>query len=137
MSCVLRASGEHFDVDAFLIDCNLDPLSIWRRGEKRSQDAKPNKTSGIRFEVSTAEFSNLAAQVKDALNFLQLHRGWVAKLVAFPGVEGVTADFGVETTPPHWASFTFAPSLLAALAAAGISLELSTHPSVEEEGRNA
>jgi hypothetical protein len=137
MSCVLRASGKHFDVDAFLVDCKLEPLGIWRKGERRSQGAKPNEASGVRFEVSAAEFSNLAAQVKDALAFLQLHRAWVAKLVGFPGIESVIADFGAETKPPHWTSFAFEPSLLAALGAAGISLELSTYPVIEEEARNA
>jgi len=137
MSCVLRASGKDFDVDDFLGDGKLEPLSIWRKGERRAQSAKPNETSGVRFEVSAAEFSNLPAQAKDALAFLQLHREWLRKLVAFPGVERVTADFGTETKPPHWASFAFEPSLLAALGAAGISLELSTYPVVEEQARNA
>jgi len=137
MSCVLRAAGESFDVDAFLVECKTSPLSIWRKGEKRFQRAKPSETSGVRFQVSVAEFSELSAQVNDALDFLQVHHELVVKLVAFPGVESVVADFGIESKPPHWASFVFESSLLASLGQAGISLELSVYPSAEEGAGNA
>jgi hypothetical protein len=137
MSCVLRAAGENFDVEAFLVQCQAAPLSTWKKGEKRSQGASANKTSGVRFQVSDAEFSDLSAQANDALAFLQVHREWLARLVAFPGVEQVVADFGTESKPPYWASFVFEPSLLVALGKAGIALELSVYPSSESEAGHA
>ncbi len=133
MSCVLRAAGESFDVEAFLVQCPAAPLSTWKKGEKRSQGASEYRTSGVRFQVSYAGFSDLAAQVNDALAFLQAHREWLARLVSFPGVKRVVADFGTESKPPYWASFVFEPSLLVALGEAGIALELSVYPSVESE----
>ena len=137
MSCVLRAAGRSFDVDAFLAECKVPPLSTWRRGEKRSQRARSSETSGVRFQVSTADFSNLSAQITDALAFLQVHHELVAKLVAFSGVESVVADFGAESKPPHWASYVFESSLLSALGQAGVSLEISVYPSAEEGAGNA
>lgn len=49
-------------------------------------------------------------------------------LAAFPGVETVTLDFGAEIHAPFWASFDFAPELLAAMGHLGVHLMLSTYP---------
>lgn len=137
MSCVLRATGKQFDVDSFLVGCPVEPLSIWRKGQRRSQAAEPSETSGVRFEVSSAEFSDLPAQINDARAFFQRQREWVAALAAFPGVESIVADFGVETRAPHWSSFCFGPELLAALSNAGVALELSIYPVVEARAGDA
>jgi hypothetical protein len=129
MSCVLRAAGTNFDVTAFLLSSEVKPLSLWHRGEKRSPKSNPNETSGVRFQISTAEFNRLATQASDALAFFRENRDWLARLVTFPGVESVVADFGAETQAPYWASFIFEVPLLVALGEAGVALELSTYPS--------
>ena len=131
MSCYLRFSGAGLDVDAFLADCGLAPFRLWRRGEARfpgKPQSRLQSNSGATFLVSEADFSELARQCDDALAFLRTHEARLARLVSFAGVEAAIMDFGVATTPPHWASFAFAPDLLAALAAVKVTLGLSVYP---------
>lgn len=128
MSCVLRASGEHFDVDLFLAAGGLEPERVWRKGEQRLPKNHAAETSGLTFIVSTADFSELEAQSCDALAFLSRNKPFVLGLAAFPGVETVTLDFGAEIHAPFWASFDFAPELLAAMGHLGVRLMLSTYP---------
>lgn len=115
MSCMLRADGKTFNVDSFLTNCSLEPAKVWRAGEPQFPFSQPHgrikDTSGISFEVSNADFSELSLQIQDAITFFRTHEGFIVRLTSFPGVERVVADFGVEVSAPVWASFSF-PSLL-------------------------
>jgi hypothetical protein len=139
MACILRASGADFDVGAFVATSALIPHSIWRRGEPRYPQARPDEerhaTSGLRILASKAEFSDLALQIADAVEFLRQHRDAVRALAASEGVTSVLLDFGAEMSPPGWASFTFPPELLSLAGAAGVSVCLSVYP-VDVEARD-
>lgn len=132
MTCILRASGTDFDVDAFVAGSALTPHSIWRRGGSRYPQASPggdrHDTSGLRILVSKAEFSDLSLQVADAVEFLQQHHDAVGALAANEGVTYACLDFGAEMSPPDWASFTFPPELLSLAGAAGVAVCLSVYP---------
>lgn len=128
MSCVLRAAGEHFDVDLFLAGDGLGPDRVWRKGEATLSKRHPSRTSGLSFVVSTADFSELETQSDDALAFLARNEAFVRGLAAFPGVEMVVLDFAAEIRDPFFASFDFPPELLSAMGRLGIRLALSTYP---------
>ena len=128
MPCVLRAAGEHFNADLFLASGGLEPERVWRSGESSLPKSHPTGTSRLTFVVSTADFSELEAQSCDALAFLSRNKALALGLAAFPGVETVTLDFGAEIHAPFWASFDFAPELLAAMGHLGVRLMLSTYP---------
>lgn len=132
MSCILRASGINFDVTAFLSSCKLEPLAVFKKGEARYPASQPEgpkrERSGINFEVSDADFSELARQMQEAIAFVQQHEIFISALKAFPGVENITIDFGAEIHPPGWCSFNFSSDLLLAVGRLGISLELSVYP---------
>lgn len=136
MSCMLRASGVSFDVMAFLANCELEPVSVQLKGEPRFPKSQPNgpifERSGVNFEASPADFSELKEQMKDTAEFLREHEALISRLKAFPGVENLTLDFGAEIHPPGWCSFHFPSDLLLSIGALGISLGLSVYP-VEEE----
>ncbi len=55
MSCVLRVSGEHLDVDALLLSQNLIPVITWRKGDERYLKGRFRTDSGANFDVSHAE----------------------------------------------------------------------------------
>jgi hypothetical protein len=133
---MLRASGVLFDVDLFLKDCALKPVRVGRKGERRYPNSKTNEAtllvSSVNFEVSEADFSELKGQFEDAQVWLAAHRDEVTRLVQFPGVEGVTVDFGVEIRPPGWSSFTFPPALTSLVGGLGLHLELSVYPISDE-----
>ena len=79
MSCVLRAAGEGFNVDPFLKDSTLKPLIVHNRDEPSFSGLKPaarlNEVAGMNVNVSVREFSDLAGQVEDAINFLLANEG--------------------------------------------------------------
>jgi hypothetical protein len=133
---MLRASGAKFDVDLFLKDCSLQPVRVWRKGERKAPSSQSNQKtiteSSVSFEVSGADFSELTIQFADAQLWLAQNRDEVARLVRFPGVEGVSVDFGVEIRPPGWSSFTFPPSLTTLVGALGLELQISVYPTNDE-----
>lgn len=137
MTCILRASGKHFDVDDFISKSSLITSSLWRKGEKRFPNSRTNETtnqaSGIRIVASEADFSELSRQIEDVIAFLRQHLDAIKMLTAFHGVEGAVLDFGAELHPPGWASFTFPTELLALAGATGVSLCLSVYPSDPED----
>ena len=136
MSCMLRASGAKFDVDLFLKDCSLEPIRVWRKGERKAPNSESNEKtiteSSVSFEVSDADFSELSIQFADAQLWLGQNRDEVARLVQFPGVDGVSIDFGVEIRPPGWSSFMFPPALTSLVGTLGLQLEISVYPTSDE-----
>lgn len=132
MTCILRAGGTDFDVDAFVATSALTPHSIWRRGEPRSPHANPDgerhDTSGLRILVSKAEFSDLGQQIADAIEYLRQHQDAIRALSSKDGVASATLDFGAEVSPPGWSSFTFPPELLSLTGAVGVAVCLSVYP---------
>ena len=136
MSCILRADGNHFDVDTFMARTSLEVDSLWRKGERRfpkNADSEINQSSGIRIVASEADFSQLAQQIEDVVVFMRQNVEEVKFLASFQGVEGAVLDFGAEIYPPGWASFTFPPELLSLAGEAGVSLCLSVYPTDAEE----
>jgi hypothetical protein len=133
---MLRASGAKFDVDLFLKDCSLEPIRVWRKGERKAPNSESNQKkiteSSVSFEVSDADFSELTIQFGDAQLWLAQNRDEVARLVQFPGVDGVSIDFGAEIRPPGWSSFMFPPALTSLVGTLGVQLEISVYPTSDE-----
>jgi hypothetical protein len=104
MSCILRAYGKSFDVDAFAGTVSMQVQRCWRNGEKRSPgsaiDDHVLESSGVQFVASEAEFSELPKQIEDVILFLRNNKDDIEKLVSFSGVEGAVLDFGAEIYPP-------------------------------------
>jgi hypothetical protein len=100
MSCVLRAHGLTFDVDAFLKESSLTPLTVFHQGEPRAPGSNPGgrliQHSGMNVAVSTGEFSELRRQIEDAILFLETHREEMRRLREFPGGPEVELDFPIE-----------------------------------------
>jgi hypothetical protein len=136
MSTVLRASGADFAIDDFLAGSKLVPISTFRKGEPRMPASQPNgrkhERSGANFSASVAEMSNFELQLEETNGFLREFASEIRSLRVFPGLQGLTLDFGVETKPPHWSSFTFPSDLLSAAGELDVALELSVYPTRDE-----
>ena len=64
MGCVLRAAGERLDVDAFFQQSSLQPLAVYRLGDKGFIKSRgPCIESGFNVAVSDAEMSELDIQI--------------------------------------------------------------------------
>lgn len=132
MSCVLRVRGADFAVDRFLAESPLKPVAVFRKGQPQWPTANPGgpKLNGSGFHVVTseAEFSMLPAQVTDAIRFLQRNRSELSRLNAFPGVERISLDFGIEERDIAAQSESFPPELLRLIGDLGIWLEFTLYP---------
>lgn len=132
MSCVLRAHGSDFSVDRFLEGSELNPCTVYRKGERRSPASKSkvgvNKSSGMVVDVSVADFDDLRGQIRDAITFLKQNEAELARLSKFPGVEGVALDFGIARRDVVAQSDYFPPELLYLAGGLGIGIELSQYP---------
>ena len=67
-------------------------------------------------------------QVADAVRFVEQNQAELARLVAFPGVEKVSLDFGIEERDMAAQSERFPANLLRVMGNLGIWLEFTLYP---------
>jgi hypothetical protein len=67
-------------------------------------------------------------QIADAVRFVEQNQAELARLVAFPGVESVSLDFGIEERDMAAQSERFPPNLLRVVGNLGIWLEFTLYP---------
>ena len=130
MSAVLRASGPGFDVDSFATGSPWTIERVYRCGEPTRVTrpaGRKYEESGLTVVVSEAGFDDFASQVADAVRFLDADGAEVRRLVGFPGVAGVSIDFGVARREVAARVASFPPELVRRAGAAGIGLELSVY----------
>ena len=110
MSCVLRISAP-------ALETGLPGLTI-----------RPHRFEHgtAHFTVSEAGFRDLAAQIGDAVQFLQRHKGDVERLMSLPSAEG-SLDFAVADRNQPAQFNRLSPELVCLAGKAGIGLELSTY----------
>ena len=140
MSCVLRAGGKRFDVDACVDRLGLRVLRVFRRGEPRSP-ARPTGPKSVfscaNVLVSDREFSDYNGQVRDAIRYLKRNRKLLRRLRRYSGVEWAYLDFGVELRDVAVQS-DFLPEELVTMAGnLGLGIELSHYPPISSARRPA
>jgi hypothetical protein len=135
MSCVLRAIGESFDVDAFLGDSAFSRAKTFHRREPRSGDAGEvgeSGPSGFNLPVSDAGMDELERQIQDAANFLREHEEELRRLSRFPGLEAVCLDFAIRRRDVPAQTDVFPADLLWQTGALDIDLVV-THYAVDDD----
>lgn len=132
MSAVIKASGEQFDVDAFLAGCTLPVWTVYRRGERRFPGSQSNKdkqtASGVHVVASGADFDEFPKQVTDATEFLRVQAEQLLRLRSFPGVQVVVIDFGVERRDVAIQCDYLTPELVGLAGSLGMGIALSIFP---------
>jgi hypothetical protein len=88
----LIASGEAFDVDAFVASTTLRPDDVWRRGDQRRYSCVESRhtTSGVEFVLGDGLSVPFLKQEGIAVAYLKAHRDELRALARFPGVESFT-----------------------------------------------
>ena len=129
--CILRASGENFEVDSFLAASTLRPYAVHRRGEV-SRKAEPFTNSGIKVDVSKAG-KEFAENIADAIGFLEEHEKELERLRAFAGISDIRLDFGVFLQEAVARFYYLPPELVSRAGELGIGIELSCYAVSEDE----
>lgn len=126
--CILRAFGDTFNPAEYLRTSSLQPYSIYRRGDRRFRSSESvHEVSGLKIEVSSAEWTDRATQFHDAIEFLRSNHLDLQRLTTWSGVEGVVLDFPFEGGDGS-ANFIRCPIGLARESAAlNIELEFSIY----------
>ena len=133
MGCVLRTYGSEFLVDRFLEESTLTPYEIHHKGEPRlSTTQELHESSGLKVEVSNAEFEDLKKQVADAISFLKAYRKELERLCRFPGVEGACLDFAWTKRDVFCQYDTLPAELLYLAGSVGLDISLSQFPPTAE-----
>ena len=124
LGAVLRVSGSKAGVREFLLRTKWTPLSVFWKGEKRSQHSRSaSKINGFNVSISDAEGLDLSKQVRDVVRILR--RDSAEFRLKRLGLHAVI-DFGVESKSRDApAFFRFPAKLLLLLAGHGLSLEVS------------
>src|SRR5437879_2204601 len=137
MSCVLRAGGTNFAVNEFLASSAIRPTATFHRGEPRFATSQPNgpklNASGFNMVASQTDFADIEIQITEAIHFLEQNQMELTRLVAYPGVEEVMLDFGIEERDIAAQTERFPPKLLSILGRLGIWLEFTLYPCPEPE----
>ncbi len=98
--CVLRVSGDDFDVGAFLGETNLQPYQVYRVGEEVIPGAKKlGRFDDNGFKVDVSDADDLPAQIEDSLAFLRAHESDLRKLAGFNA--DAQLDFGIGRKNPN------------------------------------
>jgi hypothetical protein len=132
-SCYLRVGGKELNVDAYLKEHPCQVSGLHRLGEpryKNKPDGPKLDHSGFNICVSDARFEDLKQQIHDAVVFLKdkEHSEQISTLLAYPGVEDVTLDFGVarddrDEFPVKW--YSFPPEFIQLAGSLGLGLEIT------------
>ncbi len=133
MSCVLRAAGRGFDIEAFLADSPFKPESVYQKGQAKLSGEVGRAAAGFNLTVSRAGFGDLAGQVRDAIAFLDEFEDELRRLGRFTGVDEVSLDFGIAWRDVAAQTDTFPPELLWRVGALDIALGVSHYPAGERE----
>ncbi len=136
MSCVLRASGDHFDVDSFLAESNFEPCAVYHKGEQKHSSKKDDlsASSGFTLDVSEAGFDDFNQQVQDATRFISENHIELVRLKSYLGIKSISLDFGVNTNFDAAArSLRFPQELIQKVAALNIGLEISLYAVSDDE----
>jgi hypothetical protein len=126
MSCVLRASGAEFDAAAYLADSPFRRATVYGRGDPAWAGAARGRASaGFNVSLGEDDGGGLAAQIDEAIEFLDLHEDELRRLGRFPGVEEVEIDFAIEWRDAAMQTDCFPPELLWRAGALDIGLRVT------------
>jgi hypothetical protein len=136
---VLRAAGIDFDVDRFCSATRLSICKVFNRGESRlkSRDSDRHRSlqSGINIPVCETNFDDLEQQITDAIAFFTANEHQIRALCEFPGVEGVSLDFGIKRRDVYVQTDVFPSELVRIAGSLGLEIELTQYP-ISGDGDN-
>jgi len=136
MSCYFRVVGKKLLIDELLEKVDMEPCSVWHKGEPRLTSKPKGKKrlhSGASFVASGAEMTEFNLQVEESIQFLEEFKKEIEIMVAYPGVEEARLDFGINLRDAFINSDYLPPKILALAGNLNIAIELSHYPPCNDE----
>jgi len=133
---MLRVVGESLDIEKLLQEVLIEPDQTWKKGDRRFKSDSNSRLltkSGVFFVASDADMDNFKLQQEETFKFLEKNILQIVKITEFLGVEEVTIDFGVELRDVAIHCDYLTPKFLGIVAKAGIGIEISHYPCIEEQ----
>jgi hypothetical protein len=115
MSVFFSATGDEFDVNAFLISSTLETDDVFYRDQKSNPDSKTSKVTGFSIYISE-EPVKLELLAEAAVCFLENHAIELARLACYPGLTDIRLDFYYDHRPEAAIQCDYLPAKLLALA---------------------
>jgi hypothetical protein len=123
-----------FDIEAYLADSPFTNVVRHLRGQPQLPgSSKLWLSSGFNVTVSEADMDDLAAQIDDAIAFLDEHEDELRRLGRFEGVDGIELDFAVAWRDLATQSDWLPPELLWRAGALDIALRVTHYLTQERE----
>lgn len=132
MGCVLRVYGTEFGVKDFLRESHLQPYEISLKGELTAA-SKLSEHSGLKIDISEADFGNLPEQIADAIFYLKRNKNELHRLRHYAGVEAACLDFAIVKRDVFCQYDTFPAELLYLAEELGLDIELTQFSAEETE----
>ena len=131
---MFRAGGIEFETEAYLAESPFKQATRYRRGEPRwPAGGQASRTSGFNLSIGEADAGDLAAQIDEAIAFLDENEDELRRLGRFEGVEEMEIDFAVEWRDLATQSDWFPPELLWRAGALDIALRVTHYLTPERE----
>lgn len=143
MACILRISGDDFDVDRFIAesewkDVDSELLRVYHKGEFiNTLNKRRHVDSGFSITVSKAGFEDFEQQQRDAISFLSTYAKSFNHLREYHIDNWHCLDFGLDTFPPNRFSKTYiiSPELMRLCAEYNLEIYMSNYFTKKESRR--
>ena len=109
MGCVLRISGDKFNVEKFIQNSKLKPNLIFHKNQpinKLKPKGKKYKSSGLSISTSNADFDNFDIQIKDTIKYLKKNFKNLADIKKDKTITEFVLDFGITSRISKGNTFT-------------------------------
>ena len=139
MGCILRISGDKFDVDKFVDSTILKPYWVFQIGQPMNilkPKGKKYNSSGLNILTSDADFDNFDKQLKDSIKYLKKHYKELTAITKDKTITEFVLDFGItsriSTGKVFTQSDTFPSELLKLAGDLNMDICLSQHSESSE-----
>jgi hypothetical protein len=136
MPCILKITGENFDVDNFVKKSNITPYKLFHKGDPKLA-TKPNSNkmeqSGCAIEISNVDFESFSEQLDDASTYLNKNREKLQWINKTPEIQYAVLDFGLNCDSDKFVQSHYLPNeFLKLVSRLSIGIEISVYHPIGE-----
>ena len=140
MPCILRITGENFDVDNFIKKSNVATYKVYYKGDAMyatKPEGKKNERSGCSIEIGKVDFENLDQQRDDVIVYLNQNKEKLEWINKTPEIQYAVLDFGLNYDSDKFVQSHYLPNkFLRLVSELDIGIEISMYQSADKTPEN-